>query len=195
MIFPTIFDSSCFNLLSLYQLWPMLNCNSVLNYICFSRFNIVYEFWYHLWAGSSGYCNKLFAEQVQKFNGTFFFTVCLCFYMFVLLTWYFLLGYRGLNLATRTTFSSPFSTFYSAWFYFKNSLYCWLLFQVGNMVFWCFFCIVGQPMCVLLYYHDMINRKTDVNWQLQQSELPQLRRLPVSALFLLRSIPSWLYFI
>ncbi|XP_022863632.1 diacylglycerol O-acyltransferase 1A-like [Olea europaea var. sylvestris] len=39
---------------------------------------------------------------------------------------------------------------------FKNSM-------VGNMVFWCFFCIVGQPMCVLLYYHDMINRKTDVN--------------------------------
>ncbi|KAL2457199.1 Diacylglycerol O-acyltransferase 1 [Abeliophyllum distichum] len=37
---------------------------------------------------------------------------------------------------------------------FKNSM-------VGNMVFWCFFCIVGQPMCVLLYYHDMMNRKAD----------------------------------
>ncbi|XP_051131822.1 diacylglycerol O-acyltransferase 1A [Andrographis paniculata] len=35
---------------------------------------------------------------------------------------------------------------------FKNS-------TVGNMMFWCFFCIVGQPMCVLLYYHDMMNRK------------------------------------
>ncbi|XP_010313759.1 diacylglycerol O-acyltransferase 1 isoform X2 [Solanum lycopersicum] len=34
---------------------------------------------------------------------------------------------------------------------FKNS-------NVGNMTFWCFFCIVGQPMCVLLYYHDVMNR-------------------------------------
>ncbi|CAN4094500.1 unnamed protein product [Withania somnifera] len=34
---------------------------------------------------------------------------------------------------------------------FKNS-------NVGNMIFWCFFCIVGQPMCVLLYYHDVMNR-------------------------------------
>jgi len=29
--------------------------------------------------------------------------------------------------------------------------------MVGNMVFWFFFCIVGQPMCVLLYYHDVVN--------------------------------------
>nr|QTQ94648.1 diacylglycerol acyltransferase I [Salvia hispanica] len=35
---------------------------------------------------------------------------------------------------------------------FKNSM-------VGNMMFWCFFCIFGQPMCVLLYYHDLMNRK------------------------------------
>ncbi|XP_027071241.2 diacylglycerol O-acyltransferase 1A [Coffea eugenioides] len=35
---------------------------------------------------------------------------------------------------------------------FKNSM-------VGNMIFWCFFCILGQPMCVLLYYHDLMNRK------------------------------------
>ncbi|KAL3642923.1 Diacylglycerol O-acyltransferase 1 [Castilleja foliolosa] len=35
---------------------------------------------------------------------------------------------------------------------FKNSM-------VGNMVFWCTFCIVGQPMCLLLYYHDLMNRK------------------------------------
>ncbi|XP_060209943.1 diacylglycerol O-acyltransferase 1-like isoform X3 [Lycium barbarum] len=34
---------------------------------------------------------------------------------------------------------------------FKNS-------NVGNMIFWCIFCIVGQPMCVLLYYHDVMNR-------------------------------------
>ena len=26
--------------------------------------------------------------------------------------------------------------------------------QVGNVLFWFFFCIVGQPICVLLYYHD-----------------------------------------
>ncbi|XP_031093520.1 diacylglycerol O-acyltransferase 1A-like [Ipomoea triloba] len=31
--------------------------------------------------------------------------------------------------------------------------------MVGNMIFWSFFSIFGQPMCVLLYYHDMMNRK------------------------------------
>ncbi|XP_074591693.1 diacylglycerol O-acyltransferase 1-2-like [Curcuma longa] len=30
--------------------------------------------------------------------------------------------------------------------------------MVGNIVFWFFFCILGQPMCVLLYYHDVMNR-------------------------------------
>ncbi|KAK3025789.1 hypothetical protein RJ639_041945 [Escallonia herrerae] len=35
--------------------------------------------------------------------------------------------------------------------------------MVGNMVFWCFFCILGQPMCVLLYYHDVMNRKVNAN--------------------------------
>ncbi|KAL1218347.1 Diacylglycerol O-acyltransferase 1 [Cardamine amara subsp. amara] len=31
--------------------------------------------------------------------------------------------------------------------------------MVGNMIFWFVFCIFGQPMCVLLYYHDLMNRK------------------------------------
>ncbi|KAL2608149.1 hypothetical protein R1flu_026722 [Riccia fluitans] len=31
--------------------------------------------------------------------------------------------------------------------------------MLGNMVFWFFFCIVGQPMCVLLYYHDVVNQQ------------------------------------
>ncbi|KAJ9688095.1 hypothetical protein PVL29_014041 [Vitis rotundifolia] len=31
--------------------------------------------------------------------------------------------------------------------------------MVGNMIFWLFFSILGQPMCVLLYYHDLMNRK------------------------------------
>ncbi|XP_020528851.1 diacylglycerol O-acyltransferase 1 isoform X3 [Amborella trichopoda] len=31
--------------------------------------------------------------------------------------------------------------------------------MVGNMIFWFFFCILGQPMCVLLYYHDIMNQK------------------------------------
>ncbi|KAG8657056.1 hypothetical protein MANES_03G036000v8 [Manihot esculenta] len=31
--------------------------------------------------------------------------------------------------------------------------------MVGNMIFWIMFCILGQPMCVLLYYHDLMNRK------------------------------------
>ncbi|XP_022842852.1 diacylglycerol O-acyltransferase 1-like isoform X1 [Olea europaea var. sylvestris] len=35
---------------------------------------------------------------------------------------------------------------------FQNSM-------VGNMIFWCFFSILGQPMCLLLYYHDLMNRK------------------------------------
>ncbi|WVZ96886.1 hypothetical protein U9M48_042467, partial [Paspalum notatum var. saurae] len=30
--------------------------------------------------------------------------------------------------------------------------------MVGNMIFWFFFCIYGQPMCILLYYHDVMNR-------------------------------------
>ncbi|KAJ4708681.1 O-acyltransferase [Melia azedarach] len=30
--------------------------------------------------------------------------------------------------------------------------------MVGNMIFWFIFCIFGQPMCVLLYYHDLMNR-------------------------------------
>ncbi|XVE97962.1 hypothetical protein REPUB_Repub03eG0064300 [Reevesia pubescens] len=30
--------------------------------------------------------------------------------------------------------------------------------MVGNMIFWFFFCILGQPMCALLYYHDLMNR-------------------------------------
>ncbi|XP_038987166.1 diacylglycerol O-acyltransferase 1-like isoform X2 [Phoenix dactylifera] len=35
---------------------------------------------------------------------------------------------------------------------FKNAM-------VGNMIFWFFFSIYGQPMCILLYYHDVMNRK------------------------------------
>ncbi|URE33175.1 O-acyltransferase [Musa troglodytarum] len=35
---------------------------------------------------------------------------------------------------------------------FKNT-------TVGNMIFWLFFCILGQPICILLYYHDVMNRK------------------------------------
>jgi len=33
--------------------------------------------------------------------------------------------------------------------------------MVGNMVFWFFFCIVGQPMCLLLYYHDVVNNSSN----------------------------------
>ncbi|XP_023546894.1 diacylglycerol O-acyltransferase 1A isoform X1 [Cucurbita pepo subsp. pepo] len=35
---------------------------------------------------------------------------------------------------------------------FQNSM-------VGNMIFWSIFSILGQPMSVLLYYHDLMNRK------------------------------------
>lgn len=36
---------------------------------------------------------------------------------------------------------------------FQNSM-------VGNMIFWFIFSIFGQPMCILLYYHDLMNRKS-----------------------------------
>ncbi|CAL0320284.1 unnamed protein product [Lupinus luteus] len=39
---------------------------------------------------------------------------------------------------------------------FRNSM-------VGNMIFWFIFCIFGQPMCVLLYYHDLMNRKGELD--------------------------------
>ncbi|KAK2395653.1 Diacylglycerol O-acyltransferase 1C [Trifolium repens] len=39
---------------------------------------------------------------------------------------------------------------------YKNSM-------VGNMIFWFIFCILGQPMCVLLYYHDLMNRKGEID--------------------------------
>lgn len=38
-----------------------------------------------------------------------------------------------------------------------------LTWQVGNMIFWFFFSIVGQPMCVLLYYHDVMNRQAQAS--------------------------------
>lgn len=27
---------------------------------------------------------------------------------------------------------------------------------LGNMVFWLSFCVLGQPMCLVLYYHDWL---------------------------------------
>ncbi|XP_054806968.1 diacylglycerol O-acyltransferase 1A-like isoform X1 [Prosopis cineraria] len=35
--------------------------------------------------------------------------------------------------------------------------------MVGNMIFWFIFSILGQPMCVLLYYHDLMNRKKKID--------------------------------
>ncbi|KAH7686462.1 Diacylglycerol O-acyltransferase protein [Dioscorea alata] len=34
--------------------------------------------------------------------------------------------------------------------------------MVGNTIFWLFFSILGQPMSVLLYYHDVMNRKVRI---------------------------------
>lgn len=52
-------------------------------------------------------------------------------------------------------------------FYCKCVFNCYCFhFQVGNMIFWSFFCIFGQPMCVLLYYHDVMNRRIKSNvWE------------------------------
>jgi hypothetical protein len=30
--------------------------------------------------------------------------------------------------------------------------------QLGNIFFWVSFCIIGQPMCALLYYYDFLSR-------------------------------------
>ena len=29
--------------------------------------------------------------------------------------------------------------------------------QIGNAIFWISFCIVGQPLCIMLYYHEMVH--------------------------------------
>lgn len=52
------------------------------------------------------------------------------------------------------------------WHKFVPSSFIW---QVGNMIFWFIFSILGQPMCVLLYYHDLMNRKgkTELSWWYQ----------------------------
>ncbi|CAN6221044.1 unnamed protein product [Urochloa humidicola] len=39
---------------------------------------------------------------------------------------------------------------------FKNTM-------VGNMIFWFFFSILGQPIFVLLYYHDVMNRQAQAS--------------------------------
>jgi diacylglycerol O-acyltransferase-1 len=31
--------------------------------------------------------------------------------------------------------------------------------SLGNIIFWTSFCVLGQPLCVLLYYHDYILRE------------------------------------
>lgn len=28
--------------------------------------------------------------------------------------------------------------------------------QWGNLIFWLSFCMVGQPVCALIYYHDYV---------------------------------------
>ena len=28
--------------------------------------------------------------------------------------------------------------------------------RLGNFLFWLTFCVVGQPMCIMLYFHDTV---------------------------------------
>ena len=28
--------------------------------------------------------------------------------------------------------------------------------MVGNVIFWILFCIIGQPLCMIMYYHDYV---------------------------------------
>lgn len=65
----------------------------------------------------------------------------------------------------------------TCWIEWRYVLKC----QVGNMMFWFIFCIFGQPMCVLLYYHDLMNRGGTSDWTNGDSGVlfPPLCRLNV----------------
>lgn len=49
--------------------------------------------------------------------------------------------------------------------------------MVGNMIFWFFFSIFGQPMCVLLYYHDSMNQKLGTDWTANTCPLSNKQKL------------------
>ncbi|KAH0450606.1 hypothetical protein IEQ34_021298 [Dendrobium chrysotoxum] len=60
-----------------------------------------------------------------------------------------------------------------------------IMLQVGNMIFWFFFCIFGQPMCVLLYYHEMMNR--NIITKLLLGEIKPKYKLAVTAVQIQRN--------
>ena len=37
---------------------------------------------------------------------------------------------------------------------------------LGNMIFWISFCIIGQPLCMIMYYHDY------VHFHMSESQMP-----------------------
>jgi diacylglycerol O-acyltransferase-1 len=36
---------------------------------------------------------------------------------------------------------------------------------IGNAIFWCIFCVVGQPMGIIMYYYDIWKDSVDMNRQ------------------------------
>lgn len=46
---------------------------------------------------------------------------------------------------------------------------------VGNVIFWISFCIIGQPLCMIMYYHDYVH----FHMSQQQIPIPQLNMVPI----------------
>jgi hypothetical protein len=44
---------------------------------------------------------------------------------------------------------------------------------VGNVIFWISFCIIGQPLCMIMYYHDY------VHFHMSQQQIPKLNMVPI----------------
>ena len=45
---------------------------------------------------------------------------------------------------------------------------------VGNVIFWISFCIIGQPLCMIMYYHDYVH----FHMSQQQMPFPKLNLVP-----------------
>lgn len=46
---------------------------------------------------------------------------------------------------------------------------------VGNVIFWISFCIIGQPLCMIMYYHDYVH----FHMSEQQIPIPKLNMVPI----------------
>ena len=46
---------------------------------------------------------------------------------------------------------------------------------VGNVIFWISFCIIGQPLCMIMYYHDYVH----FHMSQQQIPIPKMNMVPI----------------